>query len=153
MVSSGRRDPTNGVALEDLSIGSTEDFISDGRGERANLAVTGHPDGTEKITGYRSRTRSSCGRDSEGHGFRISLKIGDHRVYEPYALMQLTTGIENSRRLKNHLSANRKLTLRTRTLFALALAASRARRRVGVLWGFGRNSGCRASGDHHTSTL
>jgi hypothetical protein len=69
------------------------------------------------------------------------------------SLMQLTTGIENFRRLKNHLSANRKLTLRTRTLFALALAASRARRRVGVLWGFGRNSGCRASGDHHTSTL
>jgi hypothetical protein len=36
MVSSGRRDPTNGVALEDLSIGSTEDFISDGRGERTS---------------------------------------------------------------------------------------------------------------------
>jgi hypothetical protein len=34
MVSSGRRDPPNGVALEDLSIGSTEDLISDGRGER-----------------------------------------------------------------------------------------------------------------------
>jgi hypothetical protein len=29
--------------------------------------------------------------------------------------------------------------------------ASRARRRVGVLWGFGRNSGCRASEDHHSS--
>jgi hypothetical protein len=23
-------------------------------------------------------------------------------------------------------------------------------RHVGVFWGFGRNSGCRASGDHHT---
>lgn len=23
-------------------------------------------------------------------------------------------------------------------------------KRVGVLWGFGRNPGCRASGDHHT---
>jgi hypothetical protein len=43
-----------------------------------------------------------------------------------------------------------KLTLRIRILFALALIASRARRRVGVSWGFGRNSGCRASGDHHT---
>ncbi len=36
MVSSGRRNPPNGVALEDLSIGSTEDFISDGRGERTS---------------------------------------------------------------------------------------------------------------------
>jgi hypothetical protein len=36
MVLSGRRDPPNGVALEDLSIGSTEDFISDGRGERTS---------------------------------------------------------------------------------------------------------------------
>jgi hypothetical protein len=32
----------------------------------------------------------------------------------------------------------------------LSSAASRASRRVGVLWGFGRNSGCRASGGHHT---
>jgi hypothetical protein len=36
MVSSGRRDPPNRVALEDLSIGSTENFISDGRGERTS---------------------------------------------------------------------------------------------------------------------
>jgi hypothetical protein len=36
MVSSGRRDPPNGAALEDLSIGSTENFISDGRGERTS---------------------------------------------------------------------------------------------------------------------
>src|SRR6266511_3615731 len=36
LVSSGRRDPPNGVALEDLSIGSTENFISDGRGERTS---------------------------------------------------------------------------------------------------------------------
>jgi hypothetical protein len=35
----------------------------------------------------------------------------------------------------------------------LSSDASRARRRVGVLWGFGRNSGCRASGDHHTLSL
>jgi hypothetical protein len=34
MVSSGRRDPPNGVVLEVLSIGSTEDFISDRRGDR-----------------------------------------------------------------------------------------------------------------------
>jgi len=32
----------------------------------------------------------------------------------------------------------------------LSSDASRARRRVGVPWGFGRNSGCRASGDHRT---
>jgi hypothetical protein len=32
----------------------------------------------------------------------------------------------------------------------LSSVASRARRRVGVLWGFGRNSDRRASGDHHT---
>jgi hypothetical protein len=49
-------------------------------------------------------------------------------------------------RAKESRQPNRKLTLRTRTLFALALAASCARRLVGVLWGFGRNSGCRASG-------
>jgi hypothetical protein len=36
MVSSGRRDPPSGVALEDLSIGSTENLISDGRGERTS---------------------------------------------------------------------------------------------------------------------
>jgi hypothetical protein len=36
MVSSGRRDPPNCVAIEDLSIGSTENFISDGRGERTS---------------------------------------------------------------------------------------------------------------------
>jgi hypothetical protein len=36
MVSCGRRDPPNGAALEDLSIGSTENFISDGRGERTS---------------------------------------------------------------------------------------------------------------------
>ena len=40
MVSSGRRAPPNGVPL-DPSIGSTEDFISDGRGERTSpLPVT-----------------------------------------------------------------------------------------------------------------
>jgi hypothetical protein len=36
MVSSGRRDPPNGVALEDLSIGSTEDFSSNGTVERTS---------------------------------------------------------------------------------------------------------------------
>jgi hypothetical protein len=36
MVSSGRRDAPNVAALEDLSIGSTENFISDGRGERTS---------------------------------------------------------------------------------------------------------------------
>jgi hypothetical protein len=46
MVSSGRRVPPSGVALEDLSIGAAEDFISEGG--RANLAVTGRLDGTEK---------------------------------------------------------------------------------------------------------
>ena len=84
--------PPSGVALEDLSIGSTKDFISDGRGERTSpspVTQTGL-----KISGYRSRTRlsrsplsaamQSCGRDSGGHGFRISLEIGDDRVYEPY---------------------------------------------------------------------
>jgi hypothetical protein len=63
-------------------------------------------------------------------------------------LMQLMTRIEDSRRLKNHVSANRKLALRT--LFALALLPRVPEGRVGVFWGFGRNSGCRASRDHHT---
>ena len=34
-------------------------------------------------------------------------------------------------------------------LCCLGSVASRARRRVGVFWGFGRNSGCRASRHHH----
>ena len=46
--------------------------------------------------------------------------------------------------------AHRNLALLSRTLFALAPNASRARRRVGRLWGVGRNSGCRASAVHYT---
>ena len=46
--------------------------------------------------------------------------------------------------------AHRNLALLSRTLFASAPNASRARRRVGSLWGLGRNSGCRASAVNYT---
>jgi hypothetical protein len=81
MVSSGRRDPPNGVA-QDLSVGSTENFFSDGRGERTSpspvtqtalrnhwLTVT-HP--LESLSFVHRH--ASCGRDTGGHGFRISWK-------------------------------------------------------------------------------
>jgi hypothetical protein len=46
MVSSGRRDPRNGFALEEPSICSVENFSSEGEGRA--LAVIGHSGGNEK---------------------------------------------------------------------------------------------------------
>src|SRR6266545_3217511 len=83
IVSSGRRDPPNRVALEDLSIGSTENFISDGRGERTSpspvtqtalrnhwLPLT-HP--LESLSFVRRYAKVAAERP-ESHGFRISLE-------------------------------------------------------------------------------
>ena len=64
-------------------------------------------------------------------------------------LMQFTTGIENSRGLRITLQRKQKTGPTDSNSVCLSSDASRARRRVGVLWGFGRNPGCRASGDHH----
>jgi hypothetical protein len=40
-----------------------------------------------------SAAMQPCGRDSGGHRFRISLEIGDDRVYEPYALTLSGAGL------------------------------------------------------------
>src|SRR6266508_3573989 len=83
MVSSGRRGPAERRRLEELSICWSENFSSDGEGRA--LAVIGHPEGTKKFTGKRSRTRSNrnllgpprgkvAARDAGDHGFRISLE-------------------------------------------------------------------------------
>jgi hypothetical protein len=58
-------------------------------------------------------------------------------------------GDQNLRRRKNHLQRKQKTGPTESNSVCLSSDASRARRRVGVLWGFGRNSGCRASRDHH----
>jgi hypothetical protein len=62
------------------------------RQRRARLAVTGHPDAAEKsLATARAPTRVAllcppalqrCGREGRPR-FRISLEIGDDRVYEP----------------------------------------------------------------------
>jgi len=93
MVSSGRRDPPNGVALEELSICSAENFSGDGEGRA--LALNSHPEGTEKSL-ESSRPRSNrarlsaalpnCGRTVGNHSSRVSLEIRYDRVYEPYGV-------------------------------------------------------------------
>jgi hypothetical protein len=62
-------------------------------------------------------------------------------------LMQFTTGIENSRRLRITLQANRKLALRTRTLFA---SAQMPRAPEGALACFGASAGILAAGPVET---
>ena len=93
MVSSGRNEPPNGIAVEEPSICSAENRNSEEEGERPS--VNGRPEGL-RITGHCSRTRSNrsplaAGRprlrpNAGGRRFRISLEIRYDRIYEPYAL-------------------------------------------------------------------
>jgi hypothetical protein len=84
-----------------------------------------------------------------GRRWPAPSKLVCWKPWEPRALplMQFTTGIENSRRLRITLSANRKLALRTRTLFA---SAQMPRAPEGASACFGALAGILAAGPVET---
>jgi hypothetical protein len=128
------------------------------RARSSSVSALGDPtQGSETISGCSTVQKGRQKRRTSRATLENPLPVQRQSVLAPprrrtrvLPLMQLTTGIENSRRLKNHVSANRKTGPTDSNSACLSSDASRARRHVGVLWGFGRNSGCRASGAHHT---
>lgn len=100
LVSSGRHEPSNGLAVEELSC-PAEKLNSDAEGEP--LPLNGHPEAPRnhwptlthpaRLSAALPRLRPNAG----GHRLRNSLGIRHDRVYEPYAAQnrQLVAQNEN----------------------------------------------------------